>query len=268
MHQNETRVSIDSQRWPLRIFLLCLVVELVLVALDAFINYGRLIDVSPIRRLFNITREDGLATWFMVIQTFTAGLILWLIAVVRKQRGVSRGSVISWGILSGFFVYMSADDAAEIHERLGSTFKALMRIDESAAAEGFLSQAQSLFPSYDWQLVVLPFFACAGLFMLFFLMREFKDGSSRIILSLAIAIMAVAVVLDFFEGLEQSHAWNLQSWVRSRWSLSQYTVSHFSKSLEEFLEMISISLLLALFVKYLIENLPPKITFLVSDKRQ
>jgi hypothetical protein len=266
MHQNEIRISIDCQRWPVRIFLFCLIVELILVSLDALINYGRLIDVSPIRRLFNIAREDGLATWFMVIQTFVAGLVLCLIAVVSGHRGAGRGGVLSWGFLAGFFIYMSADDAAEIHERLGSTFKKLLQTGESEATGGLFSQVQSLFPSYDWQLVVLPLLALAGLYMVFFLLREFEDRSSRVILILAVVIMATAVLLDFFEGLAHDHTWNLHSWIGARWSLSEYTVSHFSRSLEEFFEMLSISLLLTLFVRHLIDKVGHRITFNVVSK--
>ena len=68
--RNEALIPLNGQRLPGRIFLFCLVVELLLVGLDAFINYGRFIDIGPIRRLFNITREDGLATWFMSCRRF------------------------------------------------------------------------------------------------------------------------------------------------------------------------------------------------------
>ena len=144
---NDALIHLNGQRLPGRVFLFCLVVELLLVVLDAFINYGRFIDIGPIRRLFNITREDGLATWFMVIQTFLAGLVLWLIALVQRNRSVSRGNQLSWGFLSGFFIYMSADDAAEIHERLGSTFKALLKTNQRETSDSLLIQVQGLFLS-------------------------------------------------------------------------------------------------------------------------
>lgn len=245
--RSEPRINLDGQRLPGRVLLFCLLFELLLVALDAFINYGRFIDIGPIRRLFNITREDGLATWFMVVQTFLAGLVLGMIALVQRSRSAGRNNWLSWGFLSGFFIYMSADDAAEIHERIGSTFKELI-------------QTQDLFPSYEWQLVALPLLAGAGLFMMLFLLTEFRDRNSRLILFSAAGIMAIAVLLDFFEGLDKGHAWNLHGWIRESLTLSEYTVRHFSKSFEEFLEMCSISLLLMLFIAHLIDRITPQLT--------
>ena len=264
MPRSQVRINVDGQRLPGRIFLFCLIVELLLVALDAFINYGHFIDIGPIRRLFNITREDGLATWFMVIQTFLAGLVLWLIVLVQRSRSASRSNWLSWGFLSGFFIYMSADDAAEIHERLGSTFKGLLQTGEQETSGGLLVQVQGLFPSYDWQLVALPLLVAAGLFMMIFLLTEFRDRKSRVILLSAVSIMAIAVLLDFFEGLDEDHAWNLHSWIQESFTLSEYTVRHFSKSIEEFLEMCSISLLLMLFIAHLIDRVTPQLTVNVN----
>ena len=265
MTHNEALIRLDGQRLPGRIFLFCLVVELLLMGLDAFINYGRFIDIGPIRRLFNITREDGLATWFMVMQTFLAGLVLWLIALVQRSRLANRSNWLSWGFLSGFFIYMSADDAAEIHERLGSTFKTLLKASEQETPNSFLVQVQSLFPSYEWQLVALPFLAGAGLFMVFFLLTEFRDRKSRAILLSTVSSMAIAVLMDFFEGLDKANPWNPHSWIRETFTISNYTVRHFSKSIEEFLEMCAISLLLMLFTAHLIDRVDPQLIVRTSS---
>ena len=150
---------------------------------------------------------------------------------------------MAWGFLAIFFIYMAADDGAEIHERLGSTFKALYPAGQAASNGDLLNQWQGMFPSYDWQLVVLPLLAGAGLFMLFFLRHEFKGRGARVTLYLAVSIMIAAVGLDFIEGLDRSHAWNVQAWVVEYFRISADSVRHFSKSLEELLEMVSMSLL-------------------------
>lgn len=248
-----TLVELNSDSWPRRLFLICFSCVLALALMDAFLNYGKIIESTSLRRIFNITREDGLATWFMVIQTFCAGIVLALIAVVHRSRGGSMVRTAGWGLLSLFFVYLSADDGAEIHERLGSAFKAASRETETSA----IVQAQGWYPSYDWQLVVLPFFVVAGLLMLVFLLREFRSRSSRIALFAGPLIMAFAIGLDFFEGLDAAHPLNLHTWIREAYNLSSYTVSHFSKSLEESLEMFSIALLLALFVQHLLKQAGP-----------
>ena len=160
---------------------------------------------------------------------------------------------------------MSADDAAEIHERLGSTFKELLKTSEREASNSLLVQVQNLFPSYEWQLVALPLLAGAGLFMVLFLLTEFRDRKSRAILLSVVSIMAIAVLLDFFEGLDKTNAWNPHKWIRESFTLSNYTVRHFSKSIEEFLEMCAISLLLMLFTAHLINRVDPQLTVRTSS---
>ena len=248
------RLAIDGQRLPGRIFVFCLVIELSFVLLDAVVNYGGLTDLGPVKRLFNITREDGLATWFMVTQTFVAALALWLIFLVHRGRGSATRQVFAWGFLAGFFTYMAADDGAKIHERLGSVFSELSSSAGSDSPDDLPGRLQAMFPSYEWQLVMLPLLAGAGLFMLIFLWRELRDRKGRALLLLAVGLMVLAVGLDFIEGLDDSHAWNIQVWIREVFDLSNYTVRHFGKSLEEFLEMVAISLLLMLFVRHLIKT--------------
>lgn len=247
MHGNG-HIHIDGARLPTRLLLFCLLVEVALVLADGFLNYGGLLDSKPLRRLFNIAREDGLATWFMVTQTFVAGCVLALLALLARARDEGR-AWLGWGALAAFFIYMSADDAAEIHERLGSTFKQAAKGADDGAA---LSELQALFPSYDWQLVVLPVFVGIGLFMLWFLYRHISERRSLCLLLAAVGCMGSAVVIDFFEGLDDEHPWNVLEYLRAHFEASDYTVSHFAKSLEEFLEMCGISLLLALFTQQLV----------------
>ena len=64
----------------------------------------------------------------------------------------------------------------------------------------------------------------------------------------AFSSMATAVILDFIEGIPADHALNVYSWLKHAFLLEDYTVDHFAKSMEEFLEMLSISLFLAVFV--------------------
>ena len=255
----EARIPVNGRRLPGRIFVFCLVVELAFVVLDAVVNYAELTELGPLQRLFNITREDGLATWFMVSQTLVAGLVLWLIFLVSRSRGEGRGVQLAWGFLAGFFIYLSADDGAKIHERMGSVFAELNESVDPDDAAGLAARVQELFPSYEWQLVMLPLLAAAGLFMLVFLLQEIRDRRGRLLLFLAPAFMAVAVGLDFIEGLDDEHAWNVQVWIREAFDLSAYTVRHFAKSLEEFLEMVAISLLLVLFVRHLIKKVDARL---------
>lgn len=256
---SKNHIVLSSATWPLRVWVFCFLSALALVLLDAFLNYGKVLDSAPLRRIFNITREDGLATWFMVVQTFCVGSLLVCITLLHRSNHESALRISAWGMLSIFFLYMSADDGAEIHERLGSTFKAAAKEAQSGVG-GVFTQAQGCFPSYDWQLVVLPFFAVAGLLMIVFLLREFGDIRSRFLLFIAPTLMACAVSLDFFEGLDEAHPLNVHTWLQQKYDLRQYTVSHFAKSLEEFLEMIAMATFLVLFLLYLLRLISPTLT--------
>ncbi len=79
---------------------------------------------------------------------------------------------------------------------------------------------------------------------------------------LAIALQVAAVALDFQEGLAPDHRLNVFSAIVDRWDFTEFadrqfgetpfdTVTHFSQSLEEGLEMISISIFWTLFIRRL-----------------
>ncbi len=97
-----------------------------------------------------------------------------------------------------------------------------------------------------------------GLFMLIFLWIEL--GRARLLL--AMSLLALAVGLDFIEGLSEDHRWNvyswlaestdLDSWTEARFEASAYeTLEHFSRSIEEALEMAANSVLWFLFLRHL-----------------
>lgn len=245
-------IAINGDRLAGNIVLYGILFEIFLVLLDATINYGRWIDIGPIRRLCNIAREDGLASWFMAAQTLMAGVTLGFLFVVSRHRTEARRSARGWGLLALFFIYMAADDGAEIHERIGSAFKAIVRAapqEEGSASLG--ARILDFFPSYPWQFILLPIFATIGVLMLIFLWRTLKPAASRSILVLAMGCFVAAVGLDFVEGLDPDHPWNLAEMLSDRWVHDSGAVRHFSKSLEEFLEMVGMTLLWSLFVRHL-----------------
>jgi len=247
------RLNIDAARLARRVLFFCVVAELLFVLLDYHINFAEWTQIGAMRRLFNIAREDGLASWFASTQTLLAGLTLAFIYLVTRGRQGSQGKSAGWLVLAGFFLYMAIDDGAQLHERVGTTIDA-MRENAGASA--------SFFPSYTWQLVFLPVFGALGLFMLVFLWRELESPWSRALLLTAISFQAAAVGLDFVEGLEPDHPWNLyatisdrfdlDAWTEERFGESAYdTLVHFSRSIEETLEMASMSILWFLFLRHL-----------------
>jgi len=246
-------IRIKTAQLARRIFIACLVIEFSFLFLDYHVNYGRFTEIGAMRKMFNLAREDGFASWFASTQTLLAGLTLLLLYLSANARSESNFKVIGWLILTCFFVYMAVDDGIQGHERFSSALDAMNQGGGNLFA---------FFPSYAWQVLFLPIMGGLGLFMLFFLFREFNTVNSRVFLLTACSVMALAVGLDFIEGLETDHPWNVirmlsgnsefESWTQTRFGKSAYdTLTHFSKSIEETLEMLCISILWCLFIRHL-----------------
>jgi len=258
-------ILVHGRRLVRNLVLFCLLAEVAFVLLDATVNYGRWTDYGMIRRLCNIAREDGLASWFGTTQTFMVGLTLWWIYRVAKRDGRPKPVVIGWLFLALFFMYMAADDGAEIHERMGSAFKKAHESSHTAFRPEpplWGEKVLNVFPSYAWQIVFMPFFGTIGIFMLVFLWKELAVPGARCWVGVALMCFCVGVGLDFVEGLDEDHRWNLYTQVADRYDLRAFTLRqfgrrpydalrHFSKSFEEFLEMAGTTILWGVFLSHL-----------------
>ncbi|MDQ6975125.1 MAG: hypothetical protein Q9M22_01015 [Mariprofundaceae bacterium] len=248
MRESSLQLNVNVERLSVLLLASLVGIELFFVLIDIVINYGKWLDYGPIRRFCNIAREDGIASWFMTMQTFMAGLVLWFLYWLSRSSSDStlfyqRG----WLILAVFFTYMAVDDGAMIHERLGSTFRLMME-DMQANGGGILASIHDFFPTYTWQLILMPFFSFMGVFILYFLWKALGKGRYLIMVIAALSCMSVAVGLDFIEGMEKDHPYNIYMWIKNTYNLGTYDVYHFGRSLEEFLEMLSISFFFYVFV--------------------
>ncbi len=248
------RLDINAERAITVLFIVLVAAEVFFVLADAIINAGELTELRPIRRFFNIAREDGVASWFAVTQTWMLGLTAAFLYAIVKADGAPRWRRFGWGFIAIFLLYMAIDDGAQFHERIGSSVKYLLHGDDyydGMPIAGF-------FPSYSWQLVFLPIFGAFGLFILWFLNREFETRRLKGMVVAAIGLLVLAVVADFFEGLELDHPMNLHGWLEITFDLTEYQVRHFSKSIEEFMEMLAMTLLWITFLRHLV-SIAPKI---------
>jgi hypothetical protein len=222
------------------VFLACLVFELALVLFDYHVNYGHLTDIGAIRRLANIAREDGLASWFASTQTLMVGLTAWIYWLGARAGLAASWRQVGWCLVAVLFTFMAFDDGAQIHERLGTA------LGESR------SQVTSRFPSFTWHLLFVPLYGAAGAVAVAFLWRELGTRRATGFLASAFLLFGFAVGLDFFEGLEANHPWNVYSAVATRFDLTEFAQTrfreapydmllHFSRSLEEFAEMLGIT---------------------------
>jgi hypothetical protein len=261
-------VPVRTGRLIRAVVVACVAFEVLLVLLDYHVNYGGRTTLGTLRRMTNITREDSLASWFGTTQTTLVALVVWLIWLTVRHGEATRGRRIGWLVLALFFSFMAVDDGAMLHERAGTVFDDLHSDDaEGGPATATGARMREVFPSYGWQIVALPLFVAFGAFMLAFLWRELGAGGPRALVLVALACFALAVGLDFVEGLRPEHPWNLYTRVAARFDLETYTqyrfgqeaydaLRHFSKSIEEFLEMFGNTLLACLFLRRLAATAP------------
>ncbi len=71
--------------------------------------------------MFKVGNESNVPTWYSSVQLFTIGLVLTPLAV----RDATRGRIRSLALYAvpGFFFFLSLDEVATIHERLGEWLK-------------------------------------------------------------------------------------------------------------------------------------------------
>ncbi len=72
-----------------RVFLACILIELVLVLADYHVNLRGLNAPSELRAMFNLARENSLPNWFSATQTLMAAITAWLVLLVVRARAGS-----------------------------------------------------------------------------------------------------------------------------------------------------------------------------------
>lgn len=235
-----------------------LALAVLLFFLDATVNHAHWIERNSIRRLFNMTREDGLGSWVTISVTLLTALTAWGIVGVERRLSSRRALRIGWVGVALYFSWMAVDDGAQLHERLGTTFR---EVREAAVAEGAEPGPFERFPSYAWQFAILPILGTAGVVVMGFLWRVLPRRRRRLV-PIALACFVFAVALDFVEGLERDHPWNVYAWVGReadfdslafRWFHEPTfdVLDHFSRTLEESTELVGITLLWAALLYHL-----------------
>jgi hypothetical protein len=165
------------------------------------------------RTLIDVKEEQSLQAFLTVLATALVAVTAWL-----RYRGAARPR--GWLLLPATFLYLAADDACMIHERLGS----LTHTSNTVV--------------YAWLQSVAPIMALAlaGCFVL--LWRELARPALRFRLFLAYGFFAIALVLEIIEGPIEQRGLRFRGHL-----LTEYT-----KVLEEFCELIAPTILLGLLL--------------------
>ncbi len=223
------RVTLDPSRMVRRLLKTVLWVTVGLLVADYLFNFFDVADNDRVRRLFNVAREESVPTWFASTQALALAVTAWVLS--RADSPARRG----WLGVATFFLYVSVDDAAKVHERLGSALGEVFEDREWAAD----------FPSYTWQLFVAPVLGLALLWSVLFIWRRVSGGYRRWAV-VGLAGFGVAQAIDFLEGVEGL----FEGW-SERLEVGEYTVSHGLLATEELLEMLSTTAIWSVLLIYL-----------------
>ena len=234
-------------RWSL---LGCVAAELLLVACDLYFEFFRQTEHRSLRRLFNMAREDSIPTWFASAQAFSIGLTLLAVVYLQTLRGARRRVRFGFLFTALFFFFVSMDDAATFHEKVGSVLGDVFANPEE---HPFFIRWLARLDNYGWQMFVMPVFALAGVAMFAFVARRLHAHGLLRWFVLGLAAYVVAIGLDFVEGIEDAGGERGVVFrdLGERLAMPEHKVSHLSKLVEEYLEMLGTSLIWYGFLRYL-----------------
>ena len=223
-------IKIDPEIFPKRLSIYLFGVCVLLVICDVIFTYLDVTGYYLFRRSFDMTREESIPNWYASILLFGIGLTCSLLAVVHRAIKSARSLASTWLFFALFCGFLSADDGARIHERAGPFFKDLTQ-NGIAGFQVFGGVLESS-ATYSWQIFVLPIFLFVGFFMLIWGHQHIGNKQVKRWVLLGAGCIAVAIALDYFEGLVKYKVISLDDRV-----LSAETIEHFQRVIEEFLEM-------------------------------
>lgn len=141
--------------------------------------------VAFLKRQVDLDREDNLATWFPTVQLAVLGFAALLLRLVRRRAG--------WLWIGLGFLYLSADEMAQIHEWVG------VRLDALGWHLG------AMHAPYAWVLLLGPLFLGFALWMIRFVWRETRAelrlrGVSIVAVALLILVLPVELIGGHLQG--------------------------------------------------------------------
>lgn len=133
--------------------------------------------------LFKVGNESNVPTWYSASQLFTIGLVLSPLAA-RDMKGRTPRS-FALVLVPGLFFFLSLDEIATIHERLGVWLK----------SQGFGTDLRT----DPWMFVFVPLVAVVGAVALWAFWPYIRSRNDVVILGIAgVAVFALSAVgLEF-----------------------------------------------------------------------
>ncbi len=215
-------LHIDPPSTARRLLIAVLWIQLALMAGDLIFNYLDVAGHISIRRIFNVAREQSLPTWFASLQAGLVSVTAWALWRIERSRG--------WLFTAGFFLYVSIDDAAEVHERVATA------LSDRFPSLPFLAD----YPSFSWHLLVAPVLAAGLAAVGAYLWFRIPTTRTRGLVVAGLAAFAISQSLDVLEGIDGL----FEGWATDL-GVADYTVGHSFRAVEELLEMLGTTALWA-----------------------
>ncbi|MCU0280555.1 MAG: hypothetical protein MUE66_01705 [Acidimicrobiia bacterium] len=153
----------------------------------AAVNLSPLIDHYTVAALVDVNGEANLTAWLSSAVLLVTAAGAGLAAVADRTAGASQRRWLGWALIAAFFVLLSADETAGLHELIGEEAH---RLFDFAALPSL----------YTWVLVVAP----VGMVAAFLMARWFVKaiGAATASGRLAIAAIALWLAVPALEALD------------------------------------------------------------------
>ena len=247
---NIKKIAVRGSRFIWTIACSLFAIEIFLVCSDVFVNYSGYVENVSIKEIFGITFEKTLGNWFSSSLFLFASLLLALISL-KEDFKLHPIKKIAWLIFTLLFFYLSADDGAKIHERVGNILGDYVDTQLSSSEVGVVAQILGGFPSYYWQIVYLPILGTFGAGLFLFLWEEARAAKARLLLVGAFGSYALAIAMDYLEGVVKGFPL-----FEKLFTLNPKVAEHSARVFEEFLEMFATTQIITLLLILLVRELP------------
>jgi len=156
-----------------------------ITTLIAVINLSPLIDRYAVQELLDVNGENTLVAWLSSALLLAIAVAAFVGAITSSSHRDRRG----WSAMAVFFVVLSADETASMHELAGEIANRFVDI--------------AWLPSlYMWVLVVVPFAAAVAVWMFVWLRKTLGTGTPS--MRLAAGALALWLVVPVLEAVDPS----------------------------------------------------------------
>ena len=226
----DSKVILQLSPKSIFIFLLKIVsILFILHLVTRFLVYKHLNKLDFIQRLdfyFNLDNEQNVPTFFSFTILLFSSALLYSISILGNTTKQDKKY---WLLLSIIFLFLSLDEAIELHERLITPLRRIFIKDLS----GFLH--------WGWIVPYSILFLAIGIYFLKFLFRLDKKVRNSFFLAAFIFVFG-AVIIESIEG----HFYEIFE--------PEHIIFYITITLQEIFEMIGVIIFIKTLLQYLLLN--------------